>query len=204
VSSGHRRASGLLLPVEIRANVSAPLAACLASEPGLQIGQPNIIGPSVAADGCPMAAVIIGAIDQETANAGGAHFSEDDLLLAAKGRHAGMKARPERGVQSLYSLGLACSRSTADRGVRPKNKSVPESCLRQRAARVPGNMIEAASIRECVFMKAAADSKRVLVTVPREVRQWLEERARYNGATLSAEVVRSIRERMERAAAAVE
>jgi hypothetical protein len=53
-------------------------------------------------------------------------------------------------------------------------------------------------------MKAATDSKRVLVTVPREVRQWLEETARYNGGTLSAEVVRSIRERMERAAATVE
>ena len=47
-------------------------------------------------------------------------------------------------------------------------------------------------------MKAAADSKRVLVTVPHEVRQWLEERARYHGGTISAEVVRSARERMER------
>jgi hypothetical protein len=53
-------------------------------------------------------------------------------------------------------------------------------------------------------MKAVAGSKRVLVTVPREVREWLEETARYNGGTLSAEVVRSIRERMERAAAASE
>lgn len=51
-------------------------------------------------------------------------------------------------------------------------------------------------------MKAATGSKRVLVTVPREVRQWLEERARYNGGTLSAEVVRSMRERMERERAA--
>jgi hypothetical protein len=47
-------------------------------------------------------------------------------------------------------------------------------------------------------MKAAADSKRVLVTVPRDVREWLEERARYHGGTLSAEIVRSARERMER------
>ena len=53
-------------------------------------------------------------------------------------------------------------------------------------------------------MKAETDSMRVRVTVPREVRQWLEETARYNGGTLSAEVVRSIRERMERAAAASE
>jgi hypothetical protein len=47
-------------------------------------------------------------------------------------------------------------------------------------------------------MKAAADSKRVLVTVPLDVRKWLEQRARYNGSTLSAEAVRSMRDRMER------
>jgi hypothetical protein len=47
-------------------------------------------------------------------------------------------------------------------------------------------------------MKAANDSKRVLVTVPCDVREYLEERAKYHGATLSAEAVRSVRERMER------
>ena len=47
-------------------------------------------------------------------------------------------------------------------------------------------------------MKAAADTTRVLITVPRDVRAWLEESARYNGGTLGAEAVRSIRERMER------
>jgi hypothetical protein len=50
-------------------------------------------------------------------------------------------------------------------------------------------------------MKAAEGSSRVLVTVPPEVRRWLEERARYNGGTMSAEVVRSVRVRMEREAA---
>ena len=50
-------------------------------------------------------------------------------------------------------------------------------------------------------MKAAADTTRVLITVPRDVRAWLEESARYNGGTLGAEAVRSIRERMEREAA---
>jgi hypothetical protein len=47
-------------------------------------------------------------------------------------------------------------------------------------------------------MKAAADSRRTLVTLPRDARQWLEERARYNGSTMSGEVTRSIRERQER------
>jgi hypothetical protein len=52
------------------------------------------------------------------------------------------------------------------------------------------------------MVKRAADSKRVLVTIPIDVRQWLEERARYNGATISAEVTRSLRDRMERERAA--
>jgi hypothetical protein len=47
-------------------------------------------------------------------------------------------------------------------------------------------------------MKKAADSTRVLVTVPIDVRQWLEDRARYNGATISAVVVMAIRDAMER------
>jgi hypothetical protein len=51
-------------------------------------------------------------------------------------------------------------------------------------------------------MKNAADSKRVLVTIPLEVRDWLQERAKYNGGSLSAEIVRSARERMERERAA--
>ncbi len=51
-------------------------------------------------------------------------------------------------------------------------------------------------------MKTAADSKRVLVTVPLDVKKWLEDRAKYNGGTIGAEAVRSIRERMEREAGA--
>jgi hypothetical protein len=33
--------------------------------------------------------------------------------------------------------------------------------------------------------------------VPPDVRQWLEQTARYNGGTLSGEAVRALRERME-------
>jgi hypothetical protein len=44
----------------------------------------------------------------------------------------------------------------------------------------------------------AAGSKRVLVTIPLEVKDWLQARAIYNGGTQSAEIVRSVRERMER------
>jgi hypothetical protein len=84
VSSGQPRASGLLLPVEIRANISASPAAGLAGEPALDIGQPDVIRPSVAADRDRVAAPIIGPTDQEIANAGGAHFGEGDLLAGAR------------------------------------------------------------------------------------------------------------------------
>jgi hypothetical protein len=53
-------------------------------------------------------------------------------------------------------------------------------------------------------LKAAEGSSRVLVTVSADVRQWLEERARYHSGTLGGEVVRSIRLRMEAEAAAKE
>ena len=85
VSSGNRRTSGLLFPVEIRAYIRAAPAASLAGESRLQIGQPDIIGPSIAADRCVVAAMIIGTVDQETANASGAHFCEGDLLASRFG-----------------------------------------------------------------------------------------------------------------------
>jgi hypothetical protein len=59
-------------------------------------------------------------------------------------------------------------------------------------------LVETILISVSAIMVKAADSKRVLVTIPIDVREWLEERAKYNGSTISAEVVRSIRGRMER------
>ena len=47
-------------------------------------------------------------------------------------------------------------------------------------------------------MKKAADSERILFTVPLDVAAWLRERAKYHASSLSAEVDRSARERMER------
>src|SRR5258706_10992117 len=82
----------------IRPDISASPAARLADELRLQIGQPDVIGPSVAADRRPMAAVIVGAIDQQAANAGGSHLSEANFLLArfygaaaGEGGHAPLK-----------------------------------------------------------------------------------------------------------------
>jgi hypothetical protein len=65
-------------------------AASLADETRLEIGQSDVIGPSIAADRCVVAAAIIGTVDQEAANASGAHFSEGDLL-AGQGGHALLK-----------------------------------------------------------------------------------------------------------------
>jgi hypothetical protein len=47
-SNGNLRAPGLCLPMEIRADISASLTAGLAGELRLQIGQPDVIRPSVA------------------------------------------------------------------------------------------------------------------------------------------------------------
>jgi hypothetical protein len=49
---------------------AAALAASLADKPGLEIGQAEIISPSIAADRRAMRAVIVAAIDQDAANAG--------------------------------------------------------------------------------------------------------------------------------------
>jgi hypothetical protein len=47
-----------------------------------------------------VAAFIIRAIDQETANASGAHLGEGNLLRAGQGGHSGIKARSDGGVES--------------------------------------------------------------------------------------------------------
>jgi hypothetical protein len=73
----------LFFPIEIRAYVGAPCAARLTGEPRLKIGRPDLIGPSVPADRCRVAAMEIGAIDQETTNTRRSHFSERDFLMAA-------------------------------------------------------------------------------------------------------------------------
>jgi hypothetical protein len=73
--------AGLRFPIEIRADIGAAPAAGLANKSRLEIGQADFIRPWVSADRDEMAASVIGAVDQETANASGAHFSQGDLLL---------------------------------------------------------------------------------------------------------------------------
>jgi hypothetical protein len=83
VSSGNHRASGrFLYPSEIRADISTPLAACLAGEPRFNIGKPNVIRPSIGADRYRATLLVIRTIDQDAAHATFAHLSEGDLSLA--------------------------------------------------------------------------------------------------------------------------
>jgi hypothetical protein len=56
------------LPKEVRPDIGTTLAAHLADEQRFDIGQPDLIGPRVGAEG-PMGAFIIRAIDQQPANA---------------------------------------------------------------------------------------------------------------------------------------
>jgi hypothetical protein len=64
----------------------AALAAGTTDEPWLYVGQPDIIGPVVAADRNRMAATVVSAIDQQATHALFAHVSEADLLRAIDGR----------------------------------------------------------------------------------------------------------------------
>jgi hypothetical protein len=50
-------------------------------------------------------------------------------------------------------------------------------------------------------MRKLIDSKRVMISLPNDVRRWLEARAQYNATTISAEIVMSLRARMEERAA---
>ena len=51
-------------------------------------------------------------------------------------------------------------------------------------------------------MRAAANSERLLITIPSDVKRYIEETARHFGGTLSGECVRAIREKMAREKAA--
>ena len=72
------------MPMEAGPHVGAALAAGLADEPIFDVGEPDVVRPLIAADRYRVAAVIVGALDQQTANAGFAHFAECDLLRASR------------------------------------------------------------------------------------------------------------------------
>src|SRR5262245_9169248 len=73
-------AHGCPVPIEIRPYVGTPLAADVAHKTRLKIGQANVVGPAVRTDSLRVAPMIVGAIDQDAANALFAQFGEGDLL----------------------------------------------------------------------------------------------------------------------------
>jgi len=90
---------GLFVPVEVRPDIGPAIAARLTGKPGFKIRQANVIRPPVSADRRGMAALIVGAIDQQPAYAGCAHFREGDL--SGRDRHAAIEARSCAARKSL-------------------------------------------------------------------------------------------------------
>jgi len=71
---------GFVLQLKSGRTSSPRLAVGLAHKARLDIGQPEIIGPGIATDGDRVAAAVVGAVNQETANAALARLVERDLL----------------------------------------------------------------------------------------------------------------------------
>ena len=66
--------------MEVRPDVGASLAAGFADEAGLDIGQPDLIRPSVGAGRDRVATMEIRAVNEDAAHAGRAQLSEGDFL----------------------------------------------------------------------------------------------------------------------------
>src|SRR5258708_19570129 len=64
VSSVTHRAPGLLFPIEIGPDISAPLAAGLTGEQRLDVGQPDTIAPAIGADLDGMGALVVTPVTQ--------------------------------------------------------------------------------------------------------------------------------------------
>jgi hypothetical protein len=72
------------------AGIGAPFAAGRADEAVLNVGNPDVIGPLARVHLDRMAALVVGAIDQDVIDARLPHFSESDFLLAGEGGHVPM------------------------------------------------------------------------------------------------------------------
>ena len=94
-----RISGGLFIAIEVRPDIGPAIAARLTGKPGLEIREAHGIRPAVPADRRGMAALIVGAIDQQPAYAGCAHFREGDL--SGRDRHAAIEARSCAARKSL-------------------------------------------------------------------------------------------------------
>src|SRR5258708_4931206 len=78
--SGSLRAPDIGFPIEIGADIGALFAAVLAGEPRLQVGQPDVIRPTVRVHGRPVAARVDGGSEQVPATTRGALLGEGDFV----------------------------------------------------------------------------------------------------------------------------
>lgn len=107
--------------MKVRPDVSASLAAGLANEACLEIGNPDVIRPSVRAERNRMAALMIRVIDQDAAHASRTHFAESDLPRGAARRHGGGRER-WRPVRSISGSAIFAATWTI---VEPKVPVLP-------------------------------------------------------------------------------
>ncbi len=70
----------------------------------IEIGKPDVVGPSIAVDRGVVAAAEIRAVDQVTTNARGAHFGEGDFLSDDRGPHKAFTEAATTGEISLSIL----------------------------------------------------------------------------------------------------
>jgi hypothetical protein len=78
-----------------------------------QIGQANMVRPSVAADLNMMRAPIIRTVNQEPANAGRPHFAKGDFLLAL-GHRGGLLQSSSRSLRTASLKGFLDFSQTLD------------------------------------------------------------------------------------------
>lgn len=106
---------------EIRSYIGASPAARLADEPGLNVGQANVVGPAIGAQSRVVTARGVSAADQDVLHAHFSHFAEGDLHWPAVGmmaqggvastglRHAAIET-PGHQESNYQSLGLRNAR----------------------------------------------------------------------------------------------
>jgi|SRR5580692_8706988 hypothetical protein len=110
--------------MKVRPHVGALLAAGLAHEARLQIGEPLLVRSWVCADRDRVVAMKVRAIDQETAHAGGSHFAKRDLPRAGHAPNWSVVTRLAKAVISATSRDRRCRQVVGGDGIEPPTRCV--------------------------------------------------------------------------------
>ena len=94
----------LFCPTEVWSHVCAALAAGLADELLFDVGQTEIVGPLIRANRLRVRALVILAIDHDTAHAHVAHIAETDFLVALSHRQSISASRIIAGLFRFLTL----------------------------------------------------------------------------------------------------